>query len=130
MAIKMEQKFKELKDIVMSAEKYIWPGGREYDGPIDPSGIVVYTTQDHRSFILIVIAEKVPLKNYGGPFDEENPLGVMFADLTDDFNLKEWNAQTRTLIVLASGCPQGSIEGLGSDFQWDFNPYSVLYKAR
>jgi len=129
MAIILPNQFQKIKETVLTAKKFIWAHGKEYVGPINPTAIVTLTNQDMKSHTSLVLAERVPDK-FTEMYDGENPLGVMFAKLDDNFELIHWNATSRELShLMCSHCPGGNIDGLGTDFSWGWNPYSILYRA-
>ena len=123
MAINMEQQFHKLRGQVLRINKFIWGGGDEYLGPINPSAIVNMTIlRFNKSVNYLVLAENVPAKYI--PWDPAHfPTGVVLAQLDDQFELEGFDYNSN-IIKKIQGClcSDGTMNGINND-----NPDHVFY---
>jgi|LGVF01.1.fsa_nt_gb hypothetical protein len=127
MAIVLEKKFQELRDIVINADKFIWNGGREYTGTVNPRGIMsMHNSGLNITQNSLILAENVPSKYL---HDDEYPFGVVFADLDENFDLVEWDPSSKTLGAIAADlCPNGTAESLVDEYQSGRITYNIMFK--
>jgi len=88
----------------------------------------------------LVLCERVPLKFMNNPIPEmddndeefDYPYHILFADLDDNFELRNWNSSTKELTNLSgAGCPDGTIDSIGATYNlvnWGGNPCSILFR--
>ena len=105
MSIQLDEKYKKLKEIALSAEKFVVYDGELYTGPINPTAIIVETfIKTNRLAFSLVLAELVRPEDLGEQlgtqhWDKESPGGCITARLNGDFEFEKWDSASKTLVV-------------------------------
>jgi hypothetical protein len=113
MSIKLNEQFQKLKEIALSADKFVRAvDDGSYTGPINPMAIYVWTYEPkHILRFVFVLADRVSPDDLGGDWDEESPGGFVTAELNGNLEFEEWDEASKTLIVGGDCSPDGTLWG-------------------
>lgn len=114
MAIKLDAKYHKLKEIALSAERFVWNASDDlYTGPINPVGIYIWTSSYHHVVrFVFVLAEHVPPQYLEEAWDETSPGGFIAAELNSKFEFADWDPTSKTIGKIgADSSPDGSLWG-------------------
>jgi hypothetical protein len=116
--LRIDTQYKKLKEIALSASKFIWNGGDAYLGPVNPKGIIIHTDCGHHTISYwFVLAENVSPEYLDEIWDGESPAGVILVRLDQNFEFTEWDTTTKTLgYINGNSSPDGTIMGLYEHF--------------
>lgn len=111
---RIDTQYQKLKEIASNANKFLWRGGDEYSGPVDPVGIIIRTDcRFHTISYWFVLAENVSPEYLGAAWDEESPAGVIYVGLDQNFEFIEWDTVSKTLgYICGDSSPNGDVAGL------------------
>jgi hypothetical protein len=114
MAIKLDAKYQKLKEIALSAERFVWNGTDDlYTGPVNPVGIYIWTSSYHHVVrFVFVLAEGVSPQYLEEAWDEKSPGGFIAAELNNKFEFADWDPTSKTIGKIgADSSPDGTLWG-------------------